>query len=182
MTALVQTEVRSERLIAPLPAVITTEEAGHADAIETLVDMAFGPDRLRKTSYRLREGLAPIAELGLVALEGADLVGTIRFWEIRIPNGAKTLLLGPLAIHPERQGRGVGRTLMTQGIGKARELGWEAVLLVGDEPYYRRFGFVRALAEGLTLPGPVDPNRFLGLELVFRSLQGVEGMVERAEG
>lgn len=161
--------------------VVMPELPQHADAIETLVDLGFGPERFRKTSYRLRDGIAPIAELGLVALLGKQLVGTIRFWEVTLENGPKTLLLGPLAIHPDRQGQGIGRALMEEGLAKARDAGWQAVVLVGDAPYYTRFGFRRDLAQNLTLPGPVDPARFLGLELNPGALQGAQGMVGRAE-
>lgn len=167
-----------KRAIAP---VLFAERSEHAEAIEALVDLGFGPDRFRKTAYRLRDSLDPIADLGLVAMVGETLVGTIRFWEIKLDNGAKTLLLGPLAIHPNRQGQGIGRALMTEGLDRAIAMGWDAVLLVGDEPYYRRFGFTRTLTQGLTLPGPVDLNRFLGLELTPGALQRSTGMVRRAD-
>lgn len=166
------------RIAAP---VVSVELPGHADAIEALVDLDFGPQRLRKTSYRLRDGVAPIEGLGLVALEGSRLVGTIRYWPISIESGARTLLLGPLAIHPERQGQGIGRALMDESLGKARDAGWDAVVLVGDAPYYTRFGFRRDLAENLTLPGPVDPARFLGLDLTPGALDGATGPVGRAK-
>ena len=166
------------RLAVPL---VMPERPQHADAIETLVDLGFGPERFRKTAYRLRDGIAPIAELGLVALLGEQLVGTIRFWEVKLENGPRTLLLGPLAIHPDRQGQGIGRALMEKGLGLARDTGWQAVVLVGDAPYYTRFGFRRDLAQNLTLPGPVDPQRFLGLELTPGALHGIQGLVGRAK-
>lgn len=160
---------------------VHAEQAHHADAIEHLVDLDFGPERFRKTAYRLRDGIDPVAELGLVATIGETLVGTLRFWDVKLDNGAKTLLLGPLAIDPNRQGQGIGRQLMTDGLDNARTLGWDAVLLVGDEPYYRRFGFTREMAKGLTLPGPVDINRFLGLEFTEGALLGATGRVNRID-
>ena len=161
--------------------IVTAEQSVHAGAIEALVDLHFGPDRLRKTSYRLRDGLNPLADLSLVALHGDQLVGTIRFWEVHLSNGTKTLLLGPLATHPDRQGQGIGRALMNESLNKARALGWQAVLLVGDAPYYARFGFDGDLTRYLTLPGPVDPARFLGLELEPGALEDARGSVSRAE-
>ena len=160
---------------------ITAQLPTHADAVEALADVNFGPDRLSKTSYRLRDGLDPVAGLSFVALLGEQLVGTIRFWQVRIPCGPKALLLGPLATHPDHQGQGIGRALMSEGLDKARNLGWQAVLLVGDAPYYSRFGFDGALTKNLTLPGPVDPARFLGLELTPGTLNGVRGEVGRVE-
>jgi predicted N-acetyltransferase YhbS len=161
--------------------VVMAELPEHNDAIEALVDLDFGPERFRKTAYRLRDGLDPVESLGLVALEGDRLVGTIRFWEVSISDETPALLLGPLAIHPDRQGQGIGHALMNQSLDKAHKMGWKAVLLVGDAPYYTRFGFRRDLAKNLTLPGPVDPARFLGLELEPGALNNVNGLVGRAK-
>jgi len=160
---------------------VLAEQPDHAEAIETLVDLAFGPDRLRKTSYRLRDGLEPVSGLGFVVLKGDTLVGTIRFWAVNIGGNTPALLLGPLAIHPDHQGKGIGRALMHEGLDKARALGWKAVILVGDAPYYTRFGFRPELTVNLTLPGPVDRERFLGLNLVPGTLDGISGPVERVD-
>lgn len=171
-----------KRIAAP---VVSAELPAHADAVEALVDLDFGPERFRKTAYRLREGLDPVEGLSLVALEGTRLVGTIRYWAVSIAGQTPALLLGPLAIHPDRQGQGIGRALMTQSLDMARAMakdhGWKAVLLVGDAPYYTRFGFRRDVAQNLTLPGPVDLTRFLGLELEVGALDGVGGLVGRVE-
>jgi len=161
--------------------VVMLEQPQHAQAIETLVDLNFGPDRLSKTAYRLRDGLAPISELSLVSVTGTQLLGTIRYWQVKIPGVRRALLLGPIAIHPDEHGRGVGSTLITTSLNSAKKMGWDAVILVGDESYYHRFGFSRALAANLTLPGPVDPARFLGLELTDGALENAVGMVERAQ-
>lgn len=168
---------------APIPAsdlLVTMERPEHADAIEALVDLNFGPERFRKTAYRLRDGLDPVDGLSLIALKDGALVGTLRFWAVKI-GALPALLLGPLAIHPDLHGKGIGRALMHEGLDKARALGWNAVVLVGDAPYYARFGFRRDLAENLTLPGPVDPARFLALELTPGALSGAQGAVHRVE-
>ena len=161
---------------------ITPELPADDADIEHLLDIAFGPDRSGKTVYRLREGVAPVAELGAVIRENGVLKGSLRFWPVvigdkRIP----ALLLGPVAVSPADRGKGYARSLIWQGLDQARDLGYGIVLLVGDEPYYLKFGFTRAFTKTLELPGPVDLNRFLGLELQPRALAGVSGMLHRAE-
>lgn len=159
---------------------IVQERPEDAAEIEALLDLALGPDRLTKTAYRLREGVAPIPELCLVAREGGILRASNRFWPVRIGDaGLPALLLGPLAVHPEHQGRGFGIELMRRGLEMARAMGHARVILVGDEPYYARVGFSRAKAVGLALPGPVDERRLLALELVPGSMEGISGMVRR---
>lgn len=164
---------------------VVDEAPHHADLIESLLEVSFGPDRHQKTVYRLREGILPVAGLSLVAeTEDGAFRGTLRFWPVQIKtasgNMEKILLLGPIAVDGGLRKTGVGTLLMNEGLARAKTLGWDAVLLVGDEPYYSRFGFRRSLAEGLELPGPVDVNRFLGLELKDGVLNGVSGMVEPA--
>jgi predicted N-acetyltransferase YhbS len=160
--------------------IITPERPEDIADIEQLLDLAFGPDRSGKTVYRLREGIAPVAELGTIIREDGVLKGSLRFWPIVIgDNRVPALLLGPVAVLPSDRGKGYARALIWQGLDHARELGYGIVLLVGDEPYYLKFGFTRALTKALELPGPVDLNRFLGLELRSRALSGVSGMLQR---
>ena len=159
---------------------IACEDTASTDheMIEHLLDLAFGSGRHSKTSYRLRHGNSPVAGLSLVTRDaGVGVSGTISFWPLWI--GAKqspALLLGPLAVHPDRQGLGIGLGLMREGLARARALGHGLVLLVGDEPYYAKVGF-RMLPEDLIgLPGPVEPKRFLYLELTPGALNGVAGL------
>lgn len=128
--------------------------------IEALLDQSFGPDRRRKISYRYRLGLPPVAGLSRVAeMPDGRLVGTIRYWPIRI--GAQpALLLGPVAIDETRRGQGIGRTLIAQTLDLAARLGWTTVLLVGDPGYYEPLGF-RPAPAGLVMPGEA-PSRLLG--------------------
>ena len=95
------------------------------DAVEHLLDVSFGSDRHSKTSYRLREGNAPIPGLSLVLRDaGVGLAGTISFWPLAI--GAKespAILLGPLAVHPDRQKLGIGLGLMREGLARAKAMG-----------------------------------------------------------
>ncbi|MEX0839067.1 MAG: N-acetyltransferase [Parvibaculum sp.] len=158
---------------------IVVEKDIHKPVVERLVADAFGPERFAKAVYRLREGVEHDASLALVALDRGDVVGTLRFWPVAIAGAVPALLLGPLVTAPARQGEGIGGRLMRAGLDRAAAQGHRIVMLVGDEPYYRRFGFVRALARRLDLPGWVDPARFLARELVAGSLTGVSGMVGR---
>ncbi|MCC6007855.1 MAG: N-acetyltransferase [Rhodobacteraceae bacterium] len=150
--------------------------------VEALFDLAFAPGREALSSYRLREGVAPVAPLCLVARDsGGWLAGAIRFWPVALGDGGVAgLLLGPVAVHPTRQGEGVGGLLIEDSLARARAAGWQRVLLVGDAPYYGRFGFARV--SGLDFPPPTNPDRLLGLELVPGALEGLRGPVARWTG
>ena len=140
------------------------EEPGDLSEIEVLLDNAFGLGRTNLSSYQLRVGNQPIDELSLVAREDTGpIVGSIRFWPVKVgQTKTKVLLLGPIAVHTIYQGEGIGSYLIKLGVSKARDLGWEAILLVGDEPYYARFGF--SVINTVEFPPPTDPNRVLCLE------------------
>jgi predicted N-acetyltransferase YhbS len=158
---------------------LTSENPADAPAIDTLLDHCFGPGRFAKTAYRFREGVDPVEGLSLVAREGRDICGTIRFWPILLGQ-SRGLLLGPLAVDPARQGQGIGIGLMMMGLTRARSAGFPWVMLVGDEPYYARVGFRRAPAGQFLLPGPVDPARLLIRELEPGSLSSLAGAVRPA--
>jgi predicted N-acetyltransferase YhbS len=147
--------------------------------VEHLLDLSFGSDRQSKTSYRLRAGNAPVPGLSLVVRDpGVRLSGTISFWPVAIGSReTPALLLGPLAVHPDRQRLGIGLMLMREGLTRARARGHGLVLLVGDEPYYARAGFAKIPEARINLPGPVNPDRFLYLELVPGALDGATGLV-----
>lgn len=163
--------------------IITIEKPPHAEIVENLLDRVFGVDRFNKTTYRLREGVVSIPDLNYVALEGegADerVIATIRYWPVLI-GGTPSIMLGPIAVDTGVQGKGLGSKLIRVSLNKAFSMGYRSVILVGDAPYYNRFGFRRDLTLGMTLPGPVDLNRFLALELVEGALNGVGGPVTRA--
>jgi predicted N-acetyltransferase YhbS len=145
-------------------------------ARERLLDAAMGLERFAKTCERLREGRLPARGLSFVADDSGEIVGTVRLWHVAAGD-RPALMLGPLAVDCARRSAGVGGALMRHALGKANALGHEAVLLVGDAPYYRRFGFSCDPVAGLDLPGPVDRARFLGLELSPGALEGASGMV-----
>lgn len=157
--------------------IIRNEISSDIAARERLLDRCFGPGRFRKTSEKFRRRRLPAAGLALSAEIDGQLVGTVRLWSVDAGGGCPALLLGPLAVNPNFQGEGIGAHLMHHAIETARALGHGAILLVGDEPYYRRFGFLNALTAELRLPGPYEKHRFLGLELVSGALSGAKGMV-----
>jgi predicted N-acetyltransferase YhbS len=156
---------------------IELERDGDAAAIERILDDAFGPERRRKTAQRLRDGQTPVPALALVARERGGVIGTLRFWSVRIGRRHRALLLGPVAVDAAHRKQGVGAWLINTGLARAAALGHRAIILVGDAPYYGRFGFTTALTDGMTLPGPVDRARFLGLELETGALAGATGRV-----
>lgn len=145
--------------------------------VEALYDLCFAPGREALSSYRLRDGIPPVAELCLVARDSdGSLAGAIRNWPVRVA-GRWALLLGPVAVHPTHQGEGLGGLLIYRSIEIAREDKWSRVMLVGDAPYYGRFGFERLL--GVIMPPPTNPDRVLGLELRDGAWDGIIGPVTR---
>ncbi|CAH1654305.1 Putative N-acetyltransferase YhbS [Hyphomicrobiales bacterium] len=160
---------------------IRDEIAADIPARELLLDRAFGPGRFMKTCERLREGRLPAGGLALSALEDdGTLVGTLRLWSITTASGHDALLLGPLAVSADSQGVGLGTALMREALCRAAAFGHGAVLLVGDAPYYRRFGFSAVQTAALSLPGPYEPERFLACELRAGALAGGHGLVAAA--
>lgn len=165
-------------LPAPRAFEIVAETAADVPAREALLDAAFGPARFLKTCQRLREGREPAPGLALVAKDDeGDLLATIRLWPIFAGGRRPALLLGPLAVAEHARSLGLGGEMMQAALLRAKALGHGAVLLVGDEPYYTRFGFERRFTERLTMPGPVERARFLGLELFPGALAGAKGRV-----
>lgn len=150
---------------------------------EALLDRAFGAARFAKTCERLRVGRMPAAGLSLVATDDGRVLGTVRLWHISTGFDRPALLLGPLAVDPECRSRGIGAALMGRAIGEARRRGHRIILLVGDEPYYAKFGFSAAATGSLSLPGPYEAHRLLGLALQDQPLAAElgEGLV-RATG
>ncbi len=145
-------------------------------ARERLLDAAFGMNRYEKTSERLREERLPADGLAFALKANSGLIGTIRLWNIRA-GGVPALLLGPLAVAKSHEGMGLGSRLMHHALAEATSRGHKAVILVGDAQYYSRFGFKAELTKSLVLPGPVERERFLGLELAAGALADARGLV-----
>ena len=158
---------------------IRRERAEDEPRIAALTEAGFGPGRYAKSAYRLREGVHAVTDLSFVAVENGTLRGSVRFWPIKV-GADDVLLLGPLAVDSAQRGRGIGISLMQAGIAAAKAAGWRAILLVGDEPYYSRVGFVKLAPGGLRFPGPVDATRLLGLALTDGALERLSGPIRRA--
>ena len=158
---------------------IVAETVADIAAREALLDRAMGPGRRRKSSEKLRRGRKPAEGLALAARDGAGrLVGTVRLWDVALgEGGSPALLLGPLAVEPARVGQGFGRRLVADGLAEAKARGIRIVVLVGDLPYYGRFGFTPVPPGRITFPGPVNPERILAVELADGALADYQGLV-----
>jgi predicted N-acetyltransferase YhbS len=155
------------------------EREGDIAAREALLDEAFGGGarRRRKSSERLRKGRLPAEGLALIAADRARVVGTARLWNIVCGANKPALLLGPVAVAADCRGIGIGAALVRRAIAAARKLGHGAVILVGDAPYYSRFGFTAEKTAALQLPGPFERRRLLALELIPGALDGAAGLM-----
>jgi predicted N-acetyltransferase YhbS len=155
---------------------IWPETADDAIAIERLYERTFGPGRLAKTAYRIREGAEHRLDLSFTARIGTLMIGSVRLTPVRIGT-AKALLLGPLTVEPPFRERGIGYALIERALAQAKAHAHRLVVLVGDEPYYGKSGFKRIPEGRADMPGPVDPARLLVRELVDNAFEGVSGPI-----
>jgi predicted N-acetyltransferase YhbS len=174
MTALRKTATALTSDAAPFA--IRAERASDVAAREALLDACFGDDRHMRTCQRLRVGRAPAEGLSLSAVRQGRVVGTVRLWHVSA-GGIPALMLGPLAVEASSRQFGVGAALMDHALAAAKARGHRAVILLGDAPYYARFGFSAAKTGELTLPGAFERDRLLGLELREGGLDGAWGMI-----
>jgi predicted N-acetyltransferase YhbS len=174
MTALRNTPITLIPNAAPFA--IRAERASDVVAREALLDACFGDNRHTRTCQRLRDGRAPADGLGLSAVREGRLVGTVRLWHVSV-GGKPALMLGPLAVDDSCRSLGLGAALMEHVLAAAKARGHGAVILLGDAPYYARFGFTADKTGELSLPGPFERDRLLGLELRQGALDGAWGMI-----
>src|ERR1700730_8748195 len=177
MTALRKTP--ASLLSDAAPFVIRAERASDVVAREALLDACFGENRHARTCQRLRDGRAPAEGLALsVVRQGRQgrLVGTVRFWHVSA-GGKPELVLGPLAVAASSRDLALGAALMTHALAAAKARSHNAVILLGDAPYYARFGFSALKTGELSLPGPFERDRLLALEVRERALDGAWGMI-----
>ena len=174
MTELRNTTVALTSKAAPFA--IRAERASDVVAREALLDACFGDNRHTRTCQRLRDGRAPAEGLAFSAVARGALVGTVRLWHVSA-GGIPALVLGPLAVASAVRKLGVGAALMDHALAAARARGHRAVLLLGDAPYYARFGFSAEKARELALPGSFERERLLGVELEAGALDGAWGMI-----
>lgn len=171
-----------EEIGGALAFTIIAETAVDIPAREALLDRAMGPKRRKKSSEKLRRGRRPSEGLAFVARDTAGtVVGTVRLWDVAVGESeGAALLLGPLAVCPSQKSAGIGSALMRHAIAEARRLGHGAILLVGDAPYYGRFGFSAEKTGRLAMPGPYEQHRLLALELRDGALEGASGTLRAA--
>lgn len=156
-----------------------------AAAVETLLDRAFGTDRHTRTAYRIRGESRAIGALSFAALDGRELVGSIQCWPVRFAGDdgtiAPLIMVGPVAVAPERQRDGIGRRLMQTALLAAESESLDgALMLIGDPEYYERFfGFTAARTSGWRLPGPVERHRLLARGPAVPEGAGEVGPVDR---
>src|SRR3954471_12559213 len=155
---------------------IRAERISDVVAREALLDASFGANRQTRTCQRLRDGRAPADGLAFTAIRDGRLVGTVRLWHVSA-GSRPALVLGPLAVDPSCRGLGIGAALMNRALAIAAARGHGAVILLGDAAYYERFGFSAEKTAKLSLPGPFERERLLGLELRDGALDGACGLI-----
>ena len=158
------------------PFAIRAEKASDVVAREALLDACFGENRHMRTCQRLRDGRAPAEGLALSAVRQGRVVGSVRLWHVSA-GGIPALMLGPLAVEASSRKLGVGTALMDHALAAAKARGHCAVILLGDAPYYARFGFSAQKTGELSLPGPFERDRLLALELAGGALDGAWGVI-----
>jgi predicted N-acetyltransferase YhbS len=174
MTALRKTTPAPNSDAAPFA--IRSERASDVAAREALLDACFGANRQLRTCQRLRDGRAPAEGLALSVVRRGRLIGSVRLWHVSA-GGIAALMLGPIAVDPSCRKLGVGAALMNHALAAAAARGHGAVILLGDAAYYARFGFSAHKAANLSLPGPFERERLLGLELRDDALDGAGGLI-----
>ena len=155
---------------------IRAEQARDVAAREALLDACFGANRHLRTCQRLRDGRTPAKGLAFTATKADRVIGTLRLWNADAGD-VPALVLGPLAVDEDSRALGVGGALMRHAIAAARAQGHRAIVLLGDAPYYARFGFSADKAATLALPGPFERARLLGLELQTGALAAAKGLI-----
>jgi predicted N-acetyltransferase YhbS len=158
------------------PFAIRAERASDVVAREALLDACFGANRHARTCQRLRDGRAPAEGLALSVVRRGRLVGSVRLWHVSA-GGKPALMLGPIAVDPSCRKLGIGAALMKWALAAAAARGHGAVILLGDAAYYTRFGFSAGKTGDLSLPGPFERQRLLGLELRDGALDGACGLI-----
>lgn len=149
-------------------------------AISALHARVFGPGRFARTAYRVREGHGLTSPYCRAAFAGGRLIAALRFTAVTIGERGQALLLGPLAVDPDFAGKGFGRRLIAEGLADAQARGQRLVVLVGDLPYYGRFGFKPVPPGHIIFPGPVNPARILVAELAEGAVGDYRGLVAAA--
>ncbi len=135
--------------------------------IEDLLDLAFEPERKQRTAYKLREGSEWLPALSFAALdEDEHLAGTIQCWPVALNStdgrAHPMIMVGPVAVMPDQQGRGYGKALMTASMAAIDPRAPLPQVMIGDPEYYGRFWqFTNAHTGSWHMPGPFERHRLL---------------------
>ena len=151
-------------------------------AVEGLLDAAFGADRFGRTAYRIRQGMDAVPALSFAAVEDGELIGTIQCWPVahHAADGVATplVMVGPVAVRPDVQRGGHGRTLMARMLEAAQTKADSGLMMIGDPEYYGRFfGFTADATGAWDLPGPYEKRRLLALAVNGHDLPTSAGMI-----
>ncbi len=165
--------------VARAPVAVALRKLTHDDCaqVSRLHAHVFGPGRFARSAYRIREAAPALSHYCSGAFASDQLIASVQLTPILIGANGPHLLLGPLAVDPAYAGQGFGKALVAQALDAAREAGIGCVILIGDVPYYGRFGFKPVRPGSIKLPGPVNPARILAVELTAGTLAGAVGAI-----
>ncbi|NQY82240.1 MAG: N-acetyltransferase [Alphaproteobacteria bacterium] len=158
---------------------LTQETREHQSARNALITACFADPQPGRAAFKLREDVAPIDKFSYVALDGATVIGSLRFYPLRLPNDAEVLMLGPLAIAPLLRGHRIGQRLVQHGVDMLKSTSYNGLIVIGDAGYFTALDFDVALTQHLKLPGIVAPLTLLGLEWHVEFLSQQSGMLRR---
>ncbi|MBB4566007.1 GNAT family N-acetyltransferase [Rhizobium leucaenae] len=156
--------------------VYLTEDASHDAVIELINEEAFGPGRFTRAAARIREQGPHDRLLSFICADDGETIASVRMTPV-LAGSVKGHLLGPLAVRPSHKNQGIGRELVRIAVEAAKRRGSEAVILVGDPPYYGPLGFEKVAHNALAFPGPVDPNRVLVVPIATDTHARLKGTI-----
>lgn len=137
----------------------------HAEAIEALYDLTFGPGHFAKTAERLREYNKSLTGISRIAVCKGQIIAAVRVWPVRAEIGGLALFVGPVAVHPDARGHKLGLKLTSEAMIAGKRAGWIGAILIGAPEYFAEIGFRQMTTDQLSFPGPQDQARVLVADL-----------------